>query len=86
MESFVDFDIQAALSSLTFAPRTEDPTGVSSDGIADKETKDAMIADIFDVTDTDSNVSSPQQSGVATVADAITNLADHLTASEDKAA
>ena len=86
VESFVDFDVQAALSSLTFAPRTEVPTGTSSDGIADQETKDAMIADIFDVTDTDSNVSSPQQSGGATVADAITDLADHLTASEDKAA
>lgn len=88
VESFVDFDVQAALSSLTFAPRSEGPTGVSSDGIADQKTKDAMIADIFDVTDTDSNASSenPQESEPATAADAITDLADHLMASEDKAA
>ena len=88
VESFVDFDVQAALSSLTFAPRSEGPTGVSSDGIDDQETKDAMIADIFDVTDTDSNASSenPQESEPATAADAITDLADHLMASEDKAA
>ena len=70
------------------APRSEGPTGVSSDGIDDQETKDAMIADIFDVTDTDSNASSenPQESEPATAADAITDLADHLMASEDKAA
>ena len=88
VESFVDFDVQSALSSLTFAPRSEGPTGVSSDGIDDQETKDAMIADIFDVTDTDSNASSenPQESEPATAADAITDLADHLMASEDKAA
>lgn len=88
VESFVDFDVQAALSSLTFAPRTEVPRGISSDGIADQETKDALVADIFDVTDTDSNETSEslQNSGPATVADAITDLADHLTASEDKVA
>lgn len=86
VESFVDFDVQAALSSLTFAPRTEVPRGISSDGIADQETKDALVADIFDVTDTDSNETSEslQNSGPATVADAITDLADHLTASEDE--
>lgn len=88
VESFVDFDVQAALSSLTFAPRTEVPRGISSDGIADQETKDALVADIFDVTDTDSNETSEslQNSGSATVADAITDLADHLTASEDEVA
>ena len=88
VESFVDFDVQAALSSLTFAPRTEAPRGISSDGIADQETKDALVADIFDVTDTDSNETSEslQNSGPATVADAITDLADHLTASEDEVA
>ena len=88
VESFVDFDVQAALSSLTFAPRTEVPRGISSDGIADQETKDALVADIFDVTDTDSNQTSEslQNSGPATVADAITDLADHLTASEDEVA
>lgn len=88
VESFVDYDVQAALSSLTFAPRTEVPRGISSDGIADQETKDALVADIFDVTDTDSNETSEslQNSGPATVADAITDLADHLTASEDEVA
>ena len=88
VESFVDFDVQAALSSLTFAPRTEVPRGISSDGIADQGTKDALVADIFDVTDTDSNETSEslQNSGPATVADAITDLADHLTASEDEVA
>lgn len=88
VESFVDFDVQAALSSLTFAPRTEVPRGISSDGIDDQETKDALVADIFDVTDTDSNETSEslQNSGPATVADAITDLADHLTASEDEVA
>lgn len=88
VESFVDFDVQAALSSLTFAPRTEVPRGISSDGIAGQETKDALVADIFDVTDTDSNETSEslQNSGPATVADAITDLADHLTASEDEVA
>ena len=88
VESFVDFDVQAALSSLTFAPRTEVPRGISSDGIADQETKDALVADISDVTDTDSNETSEslQNSGPATVADAITDLADHLTASEDEVA
>lgn len=88
VESFVDFDVQAALSSLTFAPRTEVPRGISSDGIADQETKDALVADIFDITDTDSNETSEslQNSGPATVADAITDLADHLTASEDEVA
>lgn len=88
VESFVDFDVQAALSSLTFAPRTEVPRGISSDGIADQETKDALVADIFDVTDTNSNETSEslQNSGPATVADAITDLADHLTASEDEVA
>lgn len=88
VESFVDFDVQATLSSLTFAPRTEVPRGISSDGIADQETKDALVADIFDVTDTDSNETSEslQNSGPATVADAITDLADHLTASEDEVA
>lgn len=88
VESFVDFDVQAALSSLTFAPRTEVPRGISSDGIADQETKDALVADIFDVTDTDSNETSEslQNSGPATVADAITDLTDHLTASEDEVA
>lgn len=88
VESFVDFDVQAALSSLTFAPRTEVPRGISSDGIADQETKDALVADIFDVTDTDSNETSEslQNSGPATVADSITDLAAHLTASEDEVA
>ena len=88
VESFVDFDVQAALSSLTFAPRTEVPREISSDGIADQETKDALVADIFDVTDTDSNERSEslQNSGPATVADAITDLADHLTAPEDEVA
>ena len=88
VESFVDFDVQAALSSLTFAPRTEVPRGISSDGIADQETKDALVADIFDVTDTDSNETSEslQNSGPATVPDAITDLADLLTASEDEVA
>ena len=88
VESFVDFDVQAALSSLTFAPRPEGSTGISSDGIADQETKDALIADIFDVTDTDSNATSEssQESEPATVADAISDLEVHLTASEDEAA
>ena len=88
VESFVDFDVQAALSSLSFAPRPEVSTGASSTGIADQETKDALIADIFDVTDTDSNATSesPLESEPATAADAITNLADQLTASEDAAA
>lgn len=87
-ESFLDFDVQTALSSLTFAPRSEGPTGVSSDGIADQKTKDAMIADIFDVTDTGSSATSvnPQKSEPPTVADAISDLGDHLTASEDEAA
>lgn len=87
MESFVDFDVQAALSSLTFVPRSEAPTGGSSDGIANQATKDALITDIFDVTDTDSNATSesPQESVPATAADAITDLADRLTASEDDA-
>lgn len=84
VESFVDFDVQAALSSLTFAPRTGVPAGISSDGITDQRTKDAMIADIFDVTDADSNAlsESPQKSEPATVADAITDLEDNLTAME----
>ena len=88
VESFVDFDVQAALSSLTFAPRSGGHAGVSSDGIADQETKDAMIADIFDVTDVDSSASSenPQESKPAVAADAITDLADQLTASADEAA
>ena len=88
VESFVDFDVQAALSSLTFAPRSDVSTELSSDGIADQEIKDALIADIFDVTDTDSNESSesPQGSEPATVADAITDLANHLTASENEVA
>lgn len=88
VESFVDFDVQAALSSLTFAPRPEGSTGISSDGIADQETKDALIADIFDVTNTDSNATSEssQESEPATVADAISDLEVHLTASEDEAA
>ncbi len=88
VESFVDFDVQAALSSLTFAPRSGGHAGVSSDGIADQETKDAMIADIFDVTDVDSSASSenPQESKPAAAADAITDLADQLTASADEAA
>ena len=88
VESFIDFDVQAALSSLTFAPRPEGSTGISSDGIADQETKDALIADIFDVTNTDSNATSEssQESEPATVADAISDLEVHLTASEDEAA
>ena len=88
VESFVDFDVQAALSSLTFAPRPEGSTGISSDGIADQETKDALIADIFDVTNTDSNATSESSQGSepATVADAISDLEVHLTASEDEAA
>lgn len=88
VESFVDFDVQAALSSLTFAPRSDVSTELSSDGIADQKIKDALIADIFDVTDTDSNESSesPQGSEPATVADAITDLANHLTASENEVA
>lgn len=87
VESFVDFDVQATLSSLTFAPRSDDSTRLSSDGIADQETKDALIADIFDITETDSNASSdsPQESEPATAADAITDLANQLTASEDEA-
>lgn len=87
MESFVDFDVQAALSSLTFAPRSEAPTGGSSDGIADQATKDALIADTFDVTDTDLKATSEslQETKPATVADAITDLADRLTPSEDGA-
>lgn len=85
VESFVDFDVQAALSSLTFAPLTGVPAGISSDGITDQGTKDAMIADIFDVTDADSNAlsESPQESEPATVADAITDLEDNLTAMEE---
>ena len=88
VESFVDFDVQAALNSLTFASRPEAPTGISADGITDQETKDAMIADIFDVTDTGSDAisESPQESEPATAADAITDLADQLTASADEAA
>ena len=88
VESFVDFDVQAALSSLTFAPRSKAPPEISADGIIDQETKDAMIADIFDVTDTDSDAisESPQESEPATAADAITDLADQLTASVDEAA
>lgn len=85
VESFVDFDVQAALSSLTFAPLTGVPAGISSDGITDQGTKDAMIADIFDVTDADSNAlsESPQESEPATVADAITDLEDNLIAMEE---
>ena len=85
VESFVDFDVQAALSSLTFAPLTGVPAGISSDGITDQGTKDAMIADIFDVTDADSNAlsESPQESEPATVADAITDLEDNLTTMEE---
>lgn len=85
VESFVDFDVQAALSSLTFAPRTGVPAGISSDGITDQGTKDAMITDIFDVTDADSNAlsESPQESEPATLADAITDLEDNLTAMEE---
>ena len=88
VESFVDFDVQAALSSLSFAPRPEAPTRISSDGIADQETQDALIADIFDVTGTNVNATNenPQESEPATVANAITDLADQLTASADEAA
>ena len=88
VESFVDFDVQAALSSLTFAPRSKAPPEISADGIIDQETKDAMIADIFDVTDTDSDAisESPQESEPATAADAITDLAAQLPASVDEAA
>ena len=70
-----------------FRPRSDVSTELSSDGIADQETKDTLIADIFDVTDTDSNAisESPQENEPATVADAITDLADQLTALEGKA-
>lgn len=87
VESFVDFDVQAALNLLSFAPRPEAPTGISADGIDDQKSKDAMIADIFDVTDTGSDAisESPQESEPATAADAITDLEEQLTASADEA-
>ena len=84
VESFIDFDVQAALSSLTFAPRSEGPTGVSSDGITDQETRNSLVDDIFNVTDVDTNgekdndSSSCPQGPAITVADDIDGLSKQL--------
>lgn len=76
VESFVDFDVQAALSTLTFAHQKKDAVNPAIDGITDQETKEAFIADIFDVTDT------PGVPSAASATEEISNLARSLTPSE----
>lgn len=76
VESFVDFDVQAALSTLTFAHQKKDAVNPAIDGITDQETKEAFIADIFDVTDT------PGVPSAASVTEEISNLARSLAPSE----
>ena len=76
VESFVDFDVQAALSTLTFAHQKKDAVNPAIDGITDQETKEAFIADIFDVTDT------PSVPSAASATEEISNLARSLTPSE----
>ena len=76
VESFVDFDVQAALSTLTFAHQKKDAVNPAIDGITDQETKEAFIADIFDVTDT------PGVPSAASATEKISNLARSLAPSE----
>lgn len=76
VESFVDFDVQAALSTLTFAHQKKDAVNPAIDGITDQETKEAFIADIFDVTDT------PGVPSAASATEEISNLARSLAPSE----
>ena len=76
VESFVDFDVQAALSTLTFAHQKKDAVNPAIDGITDQETKEAFIADIFDVTDT------PSVPSAASATEEISNLARSLAPSE----
>lgn len=76
VESFVDFDVQAALSTLTFAHQKKDAVNPAIDGITDQETKEAFIADIFDVTDT------PSVPSAASATEEISNLARSLPPSE----
>lgn len=76
VESFVDFDVQAALSTLTFAHQKKDAVNPAIDGITDHETKEAFIADIFDVTDT------PGVPSAASATEEISNLARSLAPSE----
>lgn len=76
VESFVDFDVQAALSTLTFAHPKKDAVNPAIDGITDQETKEAFIADIFDVTDT------PSVPSAASATEEISNLARSLAPSE----
>ena len=76
VESFVDFDVQAALSTLTFAHQKKDAVNPAIDGITDQETKEAFIADIFDVTDT------PGVPSAASATEEISNLARSLASSE----
>lgn len=76
VESFVDFDVQAALSTLTFAHQKKDAINPAIDGITDQETKEAFIADIFDVTDT------PGVPSAASATEEISNLARSLAPSE----
>ena len=72
----MDFDVQAALSTLTFAHQKKDAVNPAIDGITDQETKEAFIADIFDVTDT------PSVPSAASATEEISNLARSLTPSE----
>ena len=76
VESFVDFDVQTALSTLTFAHQKQDAVNPAIDGITDQETKEAFIADIFDVTDT------PGVPSAASATEEISNLARSLASSE----
>lgn len=76
VESFVDFDVQAALSTLTFAHQKQDAVNPAIDGITDQETKEAFIADIFNVTDT------PGVPSAASATEEISNLARSLAPSE----
>lgn len=76
VESFVDFDVQAALSTLTFAHPKKDAVNPAIDGITDQETKEAFIADIFNVTDT------PGVPSAASATEEISNLARSLAPSE----
>ena len=76
VESFVDFDVQAALSTLTFAHPKKDAVNPAIDGITDQETKEAFIADIFNVTDT------PGVPSAASATEEISNLARSLATSE----
>lgn len=76
VESFVDFDVQTALSTLTFAHQKKDAVNPAIDGITDQETKEAFIADIFDVTDT------PGVPSAASATEEISNLARSLAPSE----